>query len=214
MANNLSEIIESWPGDHPQNLVDLVNADREDISSQQAWDLRHQAVTLLHSSEKHVVMGPGDAFKLISNSYFLKPWDKAWKSFALSPMRQPIVIPGEGNRWRYLSKGTRLIPRVDDLPPLPGNRTAKGKPYAWLVIFGGNPDILDKDGVARGLTTLSKRVPVIDFLFYESAGIDVKVATLWSVKAGVGQKGSVLSTAEQVSFPNPNIVDSLGEFLL
>lgn len=193
----LTEAFPAYPADHPQSLADLVAADPDTISDSLAWFLRKQTVAATRASERHHVRGPEDVLRLLANGYALHAWEGAWVTYGLTADRQVALVTGESGRTKSVRKATRLIPKAADLPDLPHGGHA-GKRPAYLVLFGGTPEVLEKDHVAQGLATLQRVAPVADVCFYHrdpDAGIP---PTLWSVRAGVG----VTSAGHRVDFPN------------
>lgn len=198
-----------WPATFPQTLAALVSADPEDVSGELAWALRHQAVDATHRQNSvHHVNGPTDVLDLITRGYVLHPWAGAWKTYALGTDRAPMLRPSDTGRVSYVVKATRLIPKVDDLPPLPPG-TGSSLPL-WLPIYGGSPDVLAKPGVAKGLATLARRVAVADVVFYHADAESGTAPTLWSVRAGAGISGASRAFSQQVDFPNFDGDDPVG----
>lgn len=195
----------SYPEDHPQTLTDLVNADPSTITHPLAWFLRKQAIASTRSADRHHIRGPGDVLKLLSNKYVLHPWEGKWVSYALSSDRQVVLVPDDRGGLKSLRKATQKLPRKEDLPDIPASAHRGGKKPAWLVIYGGNPDVLDKEFVARGLATLQRTAAVADICFYECDPDAGLAPTLWSVRAGVG----VTSGDVPVPFPNPEKLEEV-----
>lgn len=197
-----------YPDDHPQTLQALIDADPETLHHPLAWFLRAQAVDVRRSTEKHYINGPKDAFKLLKNNYVLHPWTGKWTAYALSENRQVIMTPHKNGGTTPLRKHTAIIPKVEDLPRLPRGSGRDTRQPAWLLIYGGGPEVLSKPGVARGLSTLQRRATVADVLFYQcdkDAGV---TPTLWSVRAGKGTQETGAPEGRVVEFPD---VDALNE---
>lgn len=192
-----------YPDDHPQTLKDLLDADPASITNEFAWFLRAQAVEVMRSSENHYVNGPKDAFGLLKNGYALHPWSGKWVSYALSSQRQLVKVAHERGGLVPLRKYTPIIPKWEDLPQLPFDGGAGVKKPAWLVIYGGTPEVLSKPGVARGLATLQRRASVSDVLFFDR----VSVPTLWSVRAGVGIQDTGSSSGREIDFPDSDALE-------
>lgn len=191
-----------YPEDHPQTLQELLEADPEDITHELAWFLRAQAVEVKRSSEDHYINGPTDSFRLLKNSYVLHPWTDKWVSYGLSARRQVITTPHARGGVSSLRVYTPIIPKVTDLPKLPNPATKSVKRPAWLVIFGGSPEVLSKPGVAQGLATLQRRAEIADIQFFHrdrDAGIP---PTLWSLRAGVGMQDTGSAGGKAVPFPD------------
>lgn len=202
----LSDIVPGYPEDHPQTLAALLDADPESIKEPVAWELRHQALGVARSWESHFVTSPWDVLELIVSGYVIHPWEKAWKSYALSSDRQPILVPSDKGSARYLSKATKLLPKPSDLGPLPQG-TSANRSAAWLVVYGGSPEVLSRDGVIPGLVRLTRSVQVADIVFFDREAQGQP--TLWSVKANTGMSGISRAFAREVPFPDPAIVESL-----
>jgi hypothetical protein len=208
---SLSDEIGKWgeyPLDHPQTLAELMDADPKTIQHPLARALRAMAVDLTNRSEKHYITGPWSVLELIAKGYVIHPWSDAWVCYALSGERQPILVPkkpkkGEASSTaqEYLRKATRLIPHAEDLPTLPHERGKRES--AWLIVYGGTPEVLSKPGVAKGLTTLARKLPISDVVFYHSDTETGTQPTLWSVRAGCGMSGASRHSAIEVPFPDP-----------
>jgi hypothetical protein len=197
-----------YPEDHPQTLTDLVSAEPDTITHPLAWFLRKQAIATTRASEKHHIRGPADVMKLLSNKYVLHPWDGKWVSYALNADREVILVTDDSGRTKSLRKATQRIPRKEDLPDIPASAWRGSKRPAWLVIFGGNPDVLDKEFVARGLATLQRTTSIADICFYECDPDAELPPTLWSVRAGVG-----MSTGDAaVPFPTPETLEEVRNY--
>lgn len=192
----------SYPEDHPQTVAELVSAEPDTLSHPLAWFLRKQAIEATRSSERHYVNGPQDALRLLRNGYVLHPWEGSWVSYALTGDRQVALVPHDKGGVRTLRKATRLIPKADDLPDLPHGATRGGKKAAWLVIYGGTPEVLSKPHVATGLATLRRRVPTADIVFYTCDAAAGTPPTLWSVTAGCGVTETGGPGGTQVPFPD------------
>lgn len=208
----LAQAIESfgsYPEDHPQTLKELLDADPDRITHPLAWFLRAQAVEVKRSAEQHYINSPKDAFRLLKNGYVLHPWTGKWVSYALSGHRQVIQVPHERGGVTPLRVHTPIIPKHSDLPRLPSAGTsASAKPPAWLVIYGGDPQVLSKPGVARGLATLRRRAPIADVLFFDRDKDGGRPPTLWSLVAGVGMSDTGSAGGREVPFPD---ADALNE---
>lgn len=201
----LAQAIESfgsYPEDHPQTLRELLDADPDEISHPLAWFLRSQAVEVKRSAEQHYVNGPKDAFKLLRNGYVLHPLTGKWSAYALSEQRQVINVPHARGGVVPLRVHTPIIPKATELPRLPPNSPNASKRPAWLLIYGGNPEVLSKPGVARGLATLRRRAPISDVLFFELDKDGGKPPTLWSLVAGVGLADTGSAGGRSVAFPD------------
>ena len=177
-----------YPSDHPQTMKDLVNADPDTVHHPLAWFLRAQAVAVSRSAEAHYVNSPKDAFTLLRNKYVLHPWTGKWTTYAMTGSRQVAVVPHPKGGTTPLRVHTAIIPKFTQLPSLPYEDRSSSRQPAWLVIYGGTPEVLSKPGVARGLATLLRRTPVADVLFYTRLDPDegLTTPTMWSIKAGVG----------------------------
>lgn len=197
-----------YPEDHPQTLADLVAADPDSLSHPLAWFLRKQAIEATRAAERHYVTGPKDALSLLNKRYALRAWEGAWVSYGLSADRQVILVPHDKGGVRSLRKATRIIPKAEDLPELPPGRSKNGKRAAWLVIYGGDPQVLSKPHVAQGLATLQRRVPVADIVFYDCPSEGGQAPTLWSVRAGTGVTETGGPGGTEVPFPD---LDALAE---
>lgn len=191
----------SYPEDHPQTLRDLLDADPDQISHPLAWFLRSQAVEVQRSAEQHYIHSPKDAFKLLRNGYVLHPWTGKWVSYALSSARQVIQIPHERGGMTPLRVHTPIIPKPKQLTRLPGSGQSVREP-GWLVLYGGDPGVLSKPGVAQGLATLRRRCPVVDVLFFDRDKDGERPPTLWSVGAGVGMADTGSAGGREVPFPD------------
>jgi hypothetical protein len=191
-----------YPADHPDTLQALLDADPDTISHPLAWFLRKQGLEVRRSAEKHYVNSPKDALKLLKNGYVLHPWTDKWVAYALSENRQVITVPHAKGGTTPMSRRTAIIPKAEDLPRLPTAAARSTRRPAWLVIYGGNPEVLSKPGVARGLATLRKRVDVADVLFFSRDKQSGVPPTLWSVLAGHGMTETGAPGGQQVEFPD------------
>lgn len=201
----LAEAIASfgqYPEDHPQTLRELLDADPDHVHHPLAWFLRAQAVEVKRSSEQHYINSPKDAFKLLKNGYGLHPWTGKWVAYALSSSRQMIYQPHPRGGLAPLRVHSPLIPKVTDLPRLPPGPTSATKQPAWLVVYGGDPAVMSKPGVARGLSTLIRRVSVADVLFFDRDKAGLRPPTLWSLMAGVGMAETGSAGGRAVPFPD------------
>lgn len=198
---------DSYPADHPQTLRALLDADPDKITHPLAWFLRSQSVDVKRSSEQHYVNGPKDAFKLLKNGYVLHPWTGKWVAYALSSQRQVINVPHERGGVTPLRFHSPLIPKATDMPRLPVGSSQSEKQPAWLLIFGGGPEVLSKPGVARGLATLRRRTPVSDVLFFHRDIETSTPPTLWSLVAGVGMSDTGSAGGREVPFPDAEALD-------
>jgi hypothetical protein len=206
---SLTDAFGDYPLDHPQTLRALLDADPDSITHPIAWFLRGQAVDVMRSTDQHYINGPKDAFKLLKNGYVLHPWTGRWTTYALGETRQVLMVAHPRGGTTPLRKSTAMLPRVDDLPQLPPGTRGSAKRPSWLVIFGGEPSVLSKPGVARGLATLHRRVPVADVLFFHrdpAAGI---TPTLWSAAAGVGLSDTGAPGGRDVAFPDAEALEIL-----
>lgn len=198
----------SYPEDHPQTLRDLLEADPDTISHPLAWFLRAQAVEVKRSSEQHYINSPKDAFHLLRNGYVLHPWTGKWTSYALSAQRQVVYVPHARGGTTPLRVNTPILPKFDALPALPAESRQTAKQPAWLVIFGGDPAVLSKPGVAKGLSTLRRRAPIADVLFFHKDIETGTPPTLWSLVAGVGMSDTGSAGGREVPFPD---IEALNE---
>lgn len=205
----LSELVPGYPQEYPQTLAALLDANPQEIEGDLAWGLRKHALAVTSTWEQHHINSPWDVLELIVSGYIIHPWEGAWRTYALSGDRQPVMTPSKEGRMRYLSHGTRLLPKPDDLGPLPttGNQ---GKP-AWLVVYGGTPDVLSKAGVAQGLTRLIRTKPIADIVFYSA--VEGQNPTLWSIKAGTGVSGTSKAGCKETAFADPDIALTIREAL-
>jgi hypothetical protein len=203
---SLSEMITDYPPDHPQNLKELVGASPALITDEKAWELRSQVLSVVRGWDTHCVNSPWDALNLITSGYVLHPWEKAWKSYALNPGRQPVLEFSPKGRSRYQCKSTKLLPKPEELPDLYATVTKSRKP-AWLVIYGGNPKILEKEPVRLGLAKLSRMRPIADILFYSNE--ENKEPVLWSTKAGTGIRGTSRAASNEEPFPHPEYISDI-----
>ena len=80
-----------------------------------------------------------------------------------------------------------------------------------VVVHGGGPEILEKEPVRKGLQRLTRETDVADFIFYKKE--DDQAPILWSTKAGTGVTGTTRPTAQQVPFPDPELITALKEAL-
>lgn len=209
MSKNLSQIVPGYPEEYPQTLADLVDAELENITDPVARELRKQTLAVVRAGVQHFINGPWDVLELLSSGYVLRSWDKAWASYALDPNRQPILVPNKEGVTSYLKKHTKLLPKFEELPPLYTGRSST--PPKWLVIYGGGPEILEKEPVRKGLQRLTRETDVADFIFYKKG--DDEAPILWSTKAGTGVTGTTRPTAQQVPFPDPELITALKEAL-
>lgn len=212
----LSDLVPGYPEDHPQTLKALWEADPDQIHHQVAWELRRMTFEAVRSTGAKRVHSPIEAFTLLKNGYALRPLEGAWTSVGLSETREVIRVPHHRGGVATLRVYTPLIPKVDDLPVLPrtpGRRS--GKTAAWLVIYGGTPEVLSKPGVAKGLATLRRRLPrekragVADILFFHKdleAGVP---PTLWSVMAGCGMQENGSPEGVRLEFPDPEALETV-----
>lgn len=206
--NTLTEALATlgpYPADHPQTLRGLLDADPESLSHPLAWFLRREAVEVQRSTEAHYIHGPKDAFRLLKNGYVLHPWTGKWTSYALSESRQVIKVPHPRGGTTPLRKATPIIPKLTELPDLPRSAGRDGrstKTPAWLLIFGGTPEVLSKPGVARGLATLQARGTVADVLFFDRDKQSGRPPTLWSLKTGCGVQENGDPDGLRVEFPD------------
>lgn len=209
-AKGLSELFPEYPADHPQTLQELFEAEPSTLSNPVAWELRRQSVQMAHSTETHYVNTPWDVLKLITSGYVIRPFEKGWVSHALSATRQPILIPREDGSLRYQKKATKLLPKPDELPNLYRGSGNKRAP-AWLVVYGGSPEILEKEPVRKGLAKLTRMRAIADIVFYEN--LPDALPTLWSIKAGTGMSGVTKNSAKEIPFPEPSYVLEIGKDL-
>lgn len=190
-----------YPIDHPQTLTDLLAADPESINHDLAWFLRKQVLNATRAGERHYVRGPGDVLNLLKNGYALHSWENTWVSYGLSADRQVILMNDDKGGMRSMRKATPLLPKSSDLPNFPASAKRGTKPPAWLVIYGGTPEVLEKDHVTAGLNALVRSVPVADICFYASDPEAGLPPTLWSVRARSGVSASS-GRGSAVPFPN------------
>lgn len=179
----------SYPDDHPQTLADLREADPDTITHPLAWWLRHQTTDATNRSESHYITGLKDAFDCYHNKYVLHAWTKRWRAYALTANRQPMLNQHPGGTG-YKVVTTRLLPKPDDLPALPpvkrSNANSTRQP-GWLVLYGGDPDILTKEHVETGLAKLIRTRPVLDVLF---TGPSDGAPTLYSLRNACGMNAN------------------------
>lgn len=202
----LSQAFPGYPTDHPQSLADLVSAEPDTVSHPLAWFLRKQTVEAMRSADHHYVRSPGDALTLLRNGYALHSLRGGWVSYALNADRRVVLVPSENSKYggmRSLRKQTRLLPKPEDLPDIPITAKRGNKKPAWLVIYGGTPEVLDKDHVAAGLARLQRCVAVADICFYDADPDEGVAPTLWSVRAGRGVSSTGGPGGTEVPFPNP-----------
>lgn len=205
----LSELLPGYPEDHPQTLPDLLDADPDSISHPAAWTLRKQVVEVSRAREKHYVSGPKDAFRLLRNNYVLHPWSGKWASYGLSANRQVLMQPGTSGGMASMCVRTPIIPKADDLPRLPNIGKPTSRRPGWLVLYGGEPDVLSKPGVSKGLATLYRRKPIADVLFYHCDKNSGVTPTLWSCRAGVGMRETGAPNGEVVPFPDVDALNAI-----
>ena len=198
----------AYPEDHPQTLHELLEADPDTLSHPLAWALRAQAVEVMRSTEQHYIHSPKDAFKLLRNGYVLHPWTGKWTAYALSSHRQVMYVPHPRGGTTPLKVHTPILPKADGLPAIPPDMRTSAKSPAWLVIFGGDPEVMSKPGVAKGLATLRRRAPIADVLFFHKDTETGVPPTLWSLVAGVGMSDTGSAGGQAVAFPD---LDALNE---
>lgn len=202
-AQSLSTLLgAAYPQDHPQTLRELLAADPDTISHPLAWALRAQAVEVKRSSSSHQINGPKDAFRLLKNGYALHPWTGKWQSYALSSARELVQVPHPRGGTRPMRVSTPIIPKFDDLPQIPRGTESAGRKPAWMLVFGGTPEVLSKDGVARGLATLQARAPIADVLFFSKDAANGEPPTMWSLAAGRGVRDNGSAGGAPVDFPD------------
>lgn len=189
----LSEAFEkygAYPKEYPQTLAELLDASPDSLKHPLAWWLRHQAVDVSNRSEAHYINTPADVAELIRKGYVIHPLDKAWKSYALSADRQPILQPNAKGSLSYQTITTRIIPKPEDLAPLSSPSRSIRK-ASWLLVYGGKPDVLAKPGVAPGLAKLARMKPIADVVFYHRN--NEGISSFWSVRAGTGTQAGVVT---------------------
>ena len=202
----------SYPDDHPQTLAELVAAEPDTISHPLAWFLRKQTTGATRAAERHHVHGPDDVLKLLRNGYALHVWEGAWRSYALSGERQVVLQPDDKGTMRSLCKATRLLPKADELPEIPRSAYRGRKKPGWLVLFGGNPEVLSREHVTQGLATLQRKTAVADICFYECDPDRGIAPTLWSVRAGVGVTSTGGPGGTEVPFPDPQKLEEVRNY--
>lgn len=181
----------TWGDDQPKTLVDLVNADYQDLDDT-AQILRKLAVNLAHSFERAPVHTARTARELLEKHH-LPVRSGYWTAVVLDEGRERVYIRKKGSGMRLLHALSSRFPRIDKLDeqaPLP----PKGM---YLLIYGGGPEALDDESLTayKALTSVA---PVADVLLWDNQD---EAATFWSLKASKGSRGS-----DVVDFPDPETV--------
>ena len=177
---NLQELFPgNWENDQPKNLVDLVQADYDDLD-ENARTLRRLAMELVHSFERAPVLTARVALDLLERHHL--PVRKGrWIAVALDGKRERIYTAREGTGMRLLHTVSTRFPRAQTLKekaPIP----VDGR---YLLIYGGGTDGLSDENF-DSYRHLRKEVDVADVICWEQREDS---ATFWSVKTGHGRQG-------------------------
>jgi hypothetical protein len=173
----------NWENDQPKNLVDLVQADYDDLD-ESARTLRKLAMELVHSFERAPILTARVALDLLERHHL--PVRKGrWISVALDGKRERIYTAREGTGMRLLHAVSTRFPRSETLKekaPIP----VDGR---YLLIYGGGTDALTEENL-EAYRLLRKEAEVADVILWEQSDDS---ATFWSLKTGYGRRGSSIT---------------------
>jgi hypothetical protein len=193
----LRELIPGWPDTAPQDgpsLVMCADADLADLGLTPAQLEQVRALrSHLHSAAiargQSKQLGSADAVYDALVNRDIRSTPGRWKTWVLDSARRRVFTATRADSSRTVERVTRFVPEPGELPTLPDGGT-------YLVLWGGDPDVLRFDDVRGRLRTLITTVPVADVLFH-----DTRRGALFSLRNRIGAAGR-----QPVEFPDPDLV--------
>lgn len=193
---NLRDIVAGWPENAPKDSTELMLCDNAELESRGLADQNLEMVKALRAEIRRAAMSWSRTTLLGTPQHVedalasgdLRLLSKRWVTLALDGKRRRTFVPFSGDSAKTVEKISRIVPEVEWLPKLPENG-------AYLLLWGGSPEVLDIPDVRTRLQTLAGQVPVVDVLFrFLEPG---PKSTLYSLKQGFGVCNRV-----KVEFPN------------
>jgi hypothetical protein len=184
---------DSWKENYSKNLIDLVQAPYENLSTTEK-DLRSLAVNLIHSFERSPIHTPFDLLGQIQSYHITVPSNK-WLIIAINSDNNKHYIKTKGDKIRLSSAVFNFLPKPDMLTkkvPLPN----KGK---YIIIRGSGLDILANEKALLAYKEIQSKFSISDLAFYQS---NENAPSFYSIAAKCGKIGS-----KKVDFPNINIME-------
>lgn len=182
-----------WADDAPATLVQLMSAEYDDLDDT-ARALRALAVELVHSFEREPVLTAESAMRLLEKHHLPSRPGK-WVCAALNKELERVYTKSNGGGMRLIHTVTRSFPttvKVSNDAPLPEGG-------AYILIYGGGPEILEDESIRADFEDLKSRHRVVDLVLWDESD---NQATFWSVRAGKGQSGSMTH-----DFPKPDLAE-------
>jgi hypothetical protein len=181
--------------DQPEDLLGIFYADFDSLDDS-AKELRAQVVKVLQSFERKPIHTAETAAKLISEHH-LPVYTTAWTTFSLNAANERMYAPVARGGMRMLKARTKHLPRPEYL----NEQYTVPEGGGYLIIWGGEPDVLNIEGVPERLAQLCASVPVRDVLFYATSE-DGTGYTAWSLRGGCGQRNR-----NRVEFPDQVVLE-------
>lgn len=182
-----------WKDSYSKNLIDLVQAPYENLSSTEK-DLRSLAVNLIHSFERSPIHTPFDLLSQIHSYHITIPNNK-WLILSINSDNNKHYIKTKGDKIRLSSSVFNFLPKPEMLSkkvPLPN----KGK---YIIIRGSGLDILSNDKAFLAYNEIQSKFSISDLAFYQS---NENASTFYSIAAKCGKIGS-----KKVDFPNNKLLE-------
>lgn len=195
----LSELIPAWPDTAPQSLAELVFADNDVLDGIAVDEHVRELVLQLRGHVRAAARQRGQSAQLWGPEAVQAAFadgdlvlvNRRWLTLALDRHRRRTFVAYSSDSARTVSKVSRFVPDADDLPTLPEDG-------AYLVLWGGTPDVLEIEDVRVRLQDMQRRAPIVDVLFRKR---DRRESTLWSLRQGFGCRGF-----ERIEFPNEQLM--------
>jgi hypothetical protein len=180
----------SWAPEWPATLTELIQATPEDLDPA-AKALRALAINLVQVNERRPILTAQAAAKALE-VHQISALKRKWTAFALTERRELYYIQAGVGKLRQLHVVDYFVPThtmLYDEAPLPKNG-------AYLLVYGGGPDVLDDDKALNRFRAMKARFPVCDVMLWDRREGG---SVAWSIGAGAGLRGS-----EVIEFPDQN----------
>lgn len=183
----LTELIGTWPDDAPQTLPDLFQLPPEDIAKLDVephtknllTEMRRHAVEMYQVAGRPEPMSSPDVILKMLRRRHIRPLAGKWLCYALNANRDRILISRGHKKGDacWLTSVHSRFPYRSQLPKIPSEG-------AYLIVYGGGPDILSEDDVPPKINILLDEAPVADIVFWHlTRG---HPPAMYSLRAGVG----------------------------
>ena len=169
-----------WGADQPSRLIDLLNADYEDLDKT-SKSLRALLVECLHGFERTPVLTALVCRDLLEKHHLPKVPGR-WCAVSLNKNKEKVYDRVKGGSLRLSSLVRENVPSVEAC-----NKLTIDKAGSLLLIYSGSVAVLNDDECFQRFASLATSFKVSDVVIWEERE---KSVYFWSVAAGSGSVGN------------------------